>query len=517
MPRKMGATGRNRQTGNELDALGDLNLDFSTSPTTSRFLSDDSFFRGLMGPVGSGKSYGCASEILLRAVRQAPSPVDNIRYTRFVVIRNTYGELRTTTIRTWLEIFPEHIWGPIRWSPPITHHLQLPSRDGVPGLDCEVIFLALDDTKSVRKLLSLEVTGGWCNEARELPLAVIQGLTARVGRYPSKTHGGCTWRGIWADTNPPDDDGWWYRLAEKEPVKGKYKWNFYTQPGGMMEVPADTAGAIYAAGKHWLENPKAENVKNLPLGYYEQQLGGKNLDWIRCYVGAQYVYVQEGKAVWAEYDDSTMVDDTISYTPELPLLIGCDFGLTPAAVIGQRLPSGAWHILEEIVTEDMGLQRFGQMLLQQLNMKYPKAEVILTGDPAGQARDPIFETTAFDHLRTLGFTKVQPAPTNDFGVRREAGAAPMIRLIDRKPGLRVARTCPKLRKALAGGYHFKRVGVPGEERFRDAPNKNQHSHVGDAFSYLMLGGGEYKRLTRSGMNYGAESKQYTADFDFDIL
>jgi len=33
----------------------------------------------------------------------------------------------------------------------------------------------------------------------------------------------------------------------------------------------------------------------------------------------------------------------------------------------------------------------------------------------------------------------------------------------------------------------------------------------------MLGGGEYKRLTRSGLNYGAESKQYTADFDFDIL
>lgn len=92
----------------------------------------------------------------------------------------------------------------------------------------------------------------------------------------------------------------------------------------------------------------------------------------------------------------------------------------------------------------------------------------------------------------------------------------MIRLIDRKPGLRVARGCAKLRKSLAGGYHFKRVGVAGEERFRDAPNKNQHSHVGDAFSYLMLGGGEYKRLTRSGLRLDAP-KQYTADFDFDIL
>jgi hypothetical protein len=92
----------------------------------------------------------------------------------------------------------------------------------------------------------------------------------------------------------------------------------------------------------------------------------------------------------------------------------------------------------------------------------------------------------------------------------------MIRLIDRKPGLRVSRNCPKLRKSLAGGYHFKRVGVAGEERFRDAPNKNQHSHVGDAFSYLMLGGGEYKRLTRSGMRMD-EGKMFTADFDFEVL
>ena len=33
-----------------------LNLDFSTSPTVWRFLKDDSFVRGLIGPVGSGKS-----------------------------------------------------------------------------------------------------------------------------------------------------------------------------------------------------------------------------------------------------------------------------------------------------------------------------------------------------------------------------------------------------------------------------------------------------------------------------
>jgi hypothetical protein len=166
--------------------LPSLNLDFSRSPVVWKFLHDPGFVRGLMGPVGSGKSYACAAEIMLKAVQQKPSPRDGIRYSRFVVVRNTYPELRTTTIKTWQELFPEDIWGSMRWQPPITHHLKLPSRGDAPGIDCEVIFMALSTPQDVRKLLSLELTGAWCNEARELPKAVIDGLTHRVGRYPTK-------------------------------------------------------------------------------------------------------------------------------------------------------------------------------------------------------------------------------------------------------------------------------------------------------------------------------------------
>ena len=160
------------------DAITNLNLDFSSSPTIWNFLNDKSFVRGIMGPVGSGKSYACAAEIMLKAVKQKQSPRDGIKYSRFVVVRNSYPELRTTTIKTWQELFPENIWGAFRWSPPLTHHIKLPARDGAPGIDCEVIFLALDQPKDVRKLLSMELTGAWVNEARELPKAVIDGLTS---------------------------------------------------------------------------------------------------------------------------------------------------------------------------------------------------------------------------------------------------------------------------------------------------------------------------------------------------
>jgi hypothetical protein len=77
-----------------------------------------------------------------------------------------------------------------------------------------------------------------------------------------------------------------------------------------------------------------------------------------------------------------------------------------------------------------------------------------------------------------------------------------------------------VRKALSGGYHFKRIAVgAGQERFKDSPNKNEHSHVGDAFGYLLVGGGEYKNMTRKGSM--AHNKTFVAqtltNADFDVF
>ena len=134
-----------------------LKLDFSKSPTIWKFLQDKSFVRGLIGPVGSGKSYACCAEIFKRAIQQKPSPRDGIKRTRFVIVRNSYPMLKTTTLKTWLELFPEHIYGPVHHSPPITHHIKLPSREGAAGIDCEVIFLALDQPKDTRKLSAFSI------------------------------------------------------------------------------------------------------------------------------------------------------------------------------------------------------------------------------------------------------------------------------------------------------------------------------------------------------------------------
>jgi len=96
----------------------------------------------------------------------------------------------------------------------------------------------------------------------------------------------------------------------------------------------------------------------------------------------------------------------------------------------------------------------------------------------------------------------------------------MNRMVSGKPGLLVNKSCKLLRKSLSGGYHFKRVAVgAGQERFRDTPNKNEHSHVGDAFGYLMTGGGEYRQLTRGSRPASGQTfiAQTLTSSDFDVF
>jgi hypothetical protein len=338
----------------------------------------NAFVRGLMGPVGSGKSYACAAEVMLRAVRQKPSPVDGIRYTRFAIVRNSYPMLKTTTIKTWQDLFPEATFGAMLWTPPITHHIRLPSRGDAAGIDCEVIFIALDQPKDVRKLLSLELTGAWVNEARELPKAIVDGLTHRVGRYPTKRDGGATWHGIWLDTNPMDDDHWYHRMAEKEKMTGAYAWKFFKQPGGVVQVdPVDlpeiqrptTTSLPRASGGRLTPRPRTSATCRQATTRRCCSVSSST-GFAATPAASTPTSKKAGRSGPSTTTASCQGD--VEYDPSIPLQVGLDFGLTPAATIGQRFTNGRWVILHEIVTFDMGLERFGQQLLAELNARYPK-------------------------------------------------------------------------------------------------------------------------------------------------
>lgn len=438
-------------------------------PVMKAFHESDAFVRIVEGPVGSGKSTGCSVELIRRAHEQAKGP-DGKRRTRWAVIRNTFPELMSTTVPTWQTWMPV---GSFRKTSPPTHVLR------TDDVDMEVLFLALDSPEDVKKLLSLELTGAWANELRELPKAVIDQLTGRVGRYPSMVDGGPTWFGVIGDTNMPDSDHWLHQFAEEATPEG---WQFFRQPGGVLKQ-----------GDRWVPNSDAENVDHLPGNYYRNQLAGKSEDWIKVYLAAEYGYAIDGKPVYPEYRDSLHVASgpPLAPVPDLPILIGMDFGLTPAAVFGQCLADGRWIVLDELVAEDMGVTRFSEILSQHLASKYPNHRHVLAwGDPAGSARAQTDEQTSIGIVREHAGLDIRPAPSNVWTVRREAVAGALSRLVDGEPGFLLSSSCRVLRKGFAGGYRYRRMKVAGDERYHDSPDKNAFSHPHDALQYMMLGGGE---------------------------
>lgn len=460
------------------------------------FMKDDTFFRGIRGPVGSGKSVGCCVEVFRRALMQAKGP-DGKRKSRWAIIRNTNPQLRTTTIKTWLDWFPENDWGKFTWSVPYTHNIKKGD------LELEVIFLALDRPEDVKKLLSLELTGIWINEAREIPKSIIDACTMRVGRYPSMRDGGPSWTGVIADTNAPEEDHWWPIMAGEVPIPDHIpreqakmmvkpdNWRFFTQPSGMLEIRNDD-GEV----ESYKPNPKAENRKNMMESYYPNLIQGKLKSWIDVYVMNKLGSVQDGKPVYPQFVTETHVaKEEIPVAAGVPVYVGLDFGLTPSAVIGQKI-RGRWLIQSEIVAVDMGIVRFAEVLRNELSSRFAAGgDVVIYGDPAGDFRAQTDESTPFQILRGAGL-RAFPAPSNSVDLRIESVSSQLNKMTEGKAAFLVDRRCSMLIKGFEGAYSYKRMEVSGE-RYADKPDKNMFSHVHDALQYLLLGAGEGRALMTS--------------------
>lgn len=222
-------------------------------------MQSNAFARVAKGPVGSGKSSACVMEIVKRASQQEPG-ADGVRRTRFAVIRNTYRELRDTTRRTFEQWVPQMAG---KWrEADFAFDLRAPLDDGT-RVECEVLFRSLNRPEDVKKLLSLELTGAYVNEVKEIPKRVIDVLETRIGRYPSAAQGGPTWFGWWGDTNPWHVGHWGQKLF-KEPPPG---YELYAQPGGRAA--------------------NAENTEHLPQGYYTRLCHGKDAEWIRVFIDGE--------------------------------------------------------------------------------------------------------------------------------------------------------------------------------------------------------------------------------------
>jgi len=441
----------------------------------------------IMGPLGSGKTFESCVKIFKKMCLQKPNH-EGIRKTRFYAIRNTYPDLLTTTIKDWLELFGDlgkYKGGGV--SPP-SHTLKFQYTDEKSGLvtivQSEIVFIAMDKPLAVKKLRGAQLTGAWLNEAKELHKSTVDMVDLRVGRYPSKADGGPTWWGIFGDTNAPDDDSWYYKLAEEVKPNG---WVFLRQPGGVVRrMVEDELGRQSWSGE-WEVNPEAENIDNLIPDYYKDGMEGKDADWIAVNLANEYGDTNDGKPVYEkQWNDTIHTSSTIQVIPGQPIIIGLDFGLTPAAVIGQETPGGCLNILHEVIGDGQGIKQFvGEALRPLLNREYRDCPWNLVGDPSGHKRADTDESTVFKVLEEMGLA-AEAANTNDPDIRWESVRVFLQQLRDGKPAFKLHKRCKVLRKGFNSGYHFKLVHVSGAPCYSSKVNKNKFSHPHDALQYLCM-------------------------------
>lgn len=437
----------------------------------------------IRGPLGSGKTVGSCQKIFTLMTQQRPNR-QGIRKSRWYAIRNTFPDLMTTTIKDWRELFDELGKFKAGGIAPPSHRLHFRLQDKS-IVDAEMVFIALDRPMAIKKLRGAQVTGFWLNELKELDKAVVDMADFRHGRYPSPMDGGPSWHGMIGDTNSPEDDHWLYEMAE---ITRPDNWEFFHQPGGLMkEMTESVTGSKEWTGK-WIMNPAAENVPNLPPGYYTIGQEGKSTEWISVNLANEYGSVHDGKAIYAEqWSDTLHISDKIVHNPDLPLLIGMDFGLTPAAIIGQETANGALHIYEELVSDGMGIKQFSESVLTPaLNHRYRDCKQrIFVGDPAGNKRMDTDEQTVFKELLEAGID-AEPANTNDPLVRWEACRYFLQQLRDGKPAFLMHSRCKQLRRGFNGGYKLRRIQLAGSTKFAERADKNKYSHPHDALQYLAL-------------------------------
>jgi hypothetical protein len=424
-------------------------------PTLRKFHESAAQIRCIVGPVGSGKTSAATWE-LCYYLPQFLFEEYAMRDTRWVVVRNTYQELRDTTMRTIFDWFP---WGRHRKQENI-YLLKYPE-----GFTVEILFRSCDNPDDVKKFKSLEITGYWIDESIEVADEIKRMLKNRIGRYPQK----CPVRFGIETTNPPDVEHSTYT---------DFDWSATGHPGPVSEnkKPLPNHAGFW--------QPPGENNANLRPGYYDDLRNDyrDNKDWIETYIEGRPGVIVQGKLVYNNFRKDHHVAAKPLVWAGGTLYRGWDHsGNTPACVVVQVPAAGRVHVMREFHTDKLGIEDFAQMVQTSCNLLFPNAQYQDWGDPAGNnqfSKKGGGFTSNTQLVREATGIRIRPSDQN--WVARKESVEKQLGRID---GLLINPSCVRLINGFIGGYHYREIGVTGQ--YGDKPEKNKYSHVHDALQYVM--------------------------------
>jgi hypothetical protein len=446
-------------------------------PIIDAFHQDSSVVRGIRGPRGSGKSGACIMEGLQGALAQKPN-ASGIRRSKFLVLRDTYRQLETTTIpsfRKWLGDATR-----ISGSYPVKGYTHKPLADGT-TLSMETTFLAMDGENVIDNLQSFEASFAWVNEARAIANRnVVSMVLSSTGRFPSKDEEGCQSAFVVMDTNPSDEHHWWYDSDMKETPDG---WRFFAQ-----EPPLEYLGKspMYVPDPSlYVPNLRATyaRIQNKGYNYWLDLVSGSTDAFIRTMIMGQYGTVITGRGVLSEFWSEECASRVpLEWSSTGTIVIGIDTsGLHPGAAFTQAR-SGRINVLRERWAQATPFDEFVEaVLLPTINENFRLNPVLCVCDPSNP-RSGIGGKTAVQILQKAGLEAVT-APTNM--LNRRLGA--LTKALRRRGALMIDPSCDLILAGMRGKYEFKKLDTSGlVEAYKPTPEKNKYADVMDGLGYALL-------------------------------
>lgn len=445
--------------------------------TLEAFMASNALVRGLMGPVGGGKTRCCISEIIRRAQAQEPDEY-GVRRFKCVAVRHTYRQLEDTTIPDWKAAFSDPVSGKLvlgKWrggagGEPATHTFNLRLPDGT-FLAFEMSFRAIGDNNIESFCRGLAVTMVWLNEADTLPYELFLGLLDRVGRFPMSDKLRATWCGMICDFNAPNVKNWCYDVFVRSLPEG---WAFFRQPSGL--------------------SAQAENLPVVGSDFYRTKVIGRPEWWVRRFVKNQFGFSREGKPVYPEFDETVHVYrgnlfGNRGFDSFSKIYVGLDGGRTPTAVFVQALQDGRKAVLREFCCKDMGADDFGRALRDFIAREFQDHDdFMFIGDPAmgnpSEGNDTDALTIIGGHLGV----KVRAAATNKLTPRLEGVRQTLLTVVGDGRELMVHESCHTLIDGFMSDYRFRKITRAGDSDYYDEePDKHaDSSHPHDCLQYVIL-------------------------------
>lgn len=391
-----------------------------------------------------------------------------------IVVRDTWENLRRTTLEEWFHWFPDGVYGD--WVGMEKAWYWNKRRTGLEG---KVSFMGVESPADAQKIASMPLAFGLMDEPA--PAAASDGVgSSGIDKYVFDT--------IMSQFRQPGMKWYAMKLATNNPDEAHWTFTTFVRPGTPPN-PRKAHLKMQELGYKCWQTREPENVKNLPPGYYESmaERWKDRKDLLRRFVEGKFGFQSKGRAVTPEWSDELHLASGLEPVKGLPVRMSWDGGHTPTCIISQVTPLGDWLVTDAFVGDNTGMFELIEGVVKPRVLdRYPwivnkPAQYLKhTGDPNLETGDQsqIANSAHRVILRELGGTWV-PGPVDEAGridplrdVLRKQREGRGVLIVDRE-------NAQPVWFALRGGWHYRiaRNGVVG------GIMKDEHSHPGDAMGY----------------------------------